>query len=79
MNLQASKSDHGLVLRLPEEFVRRHGLQDGAKLQAEIGKDGALTLKPAGWDRAAFAAELDASRTALPASRAALESLRSGV
>jgi antitoxin MazE len=76
MNLQASKWDHSLALRLPEEFVRRHGLQDGAMLQAEIGKDGALTLKPAGWDRAAFAAELDAARAALPPSRAALESLR---
>ncbi|EYC52605.1 MazF family transcriptional regulator [Hylemonella gracilis str. Niagara R] len=76
MNLQASKSDHGLTLRLPEEFVRRHGLQDGAMLQAEIGKDGSLTLKPAGWDRAAFAAELDAARASLPPSRASLESLR---
>jgi antitoxin MazE len=78
MHLQASKWDHSLALRLPEEFVRQHGLQDGALLQAEIGKDGTLTLKPAGWDRAAFAAELEAARAAMPPSRSALESLRNG-
>lgn len=77
MNLQISKWDNSLVVRLPEEFVRRHGLQDGANLQAEISSEGTLTLKPTGWDRAAFATELAAARAALPANQATTNELRS--
>jgi antitoxin MazE len=76
MNLQVSKWDGSLALRLPPEFVRHHSLQDGANLHAEISSDGTLTLKPARWDRAAYAAELALARAALPASRAAVEELR---
>ena len=63
-------------MRLPSDLVRRFGLRKGDTVQAQLTADGALTIRPAGWNRRAFAAELAQAREALPTGRPVIEDLR---
>lgn len=76
MDLQVSKWGNSLAMRIPSEIVRRFGLRDGDTVKAQLSVDGALTIRPAGWSRRAFVAELDAARTALPMGRSVMDELR---
>lgn len=76
MNLQIAKWGNSLAMRLPAELVRRFGLRDGDSVEAQLTADGALAIRPAGWSRRTFAAELAASRRALPTGRPVIEELR---
>lgn len=76
MNLQISKWGNSLAMRVPSEIVRRFGLRDGDSLDAQLTLDGALTIRPAGWSRRAFAAELDTARGALPVGASVMDELR---
>ncbi len=76
INLQIAKWGNSLAMRLPADLVRRFGLRDGDSVEAQLTADGALTIRPAGWNRRAFAAELAASRQALPMGRSVIEELR---
>lgn len=77
MHLQVAKWGNSLAMRLPVELVRRFGLQDGGSVEAQLTADGALTIRPAGWSRRAFAVELTAAREAMPMGRPVIEELRS--
>jgi antitoxin MazE len=74
MSLQVAKWGNSLAMRIPSEMVRRLGLRDGDSAQLTV--DGALTIRPAGWSRRAFAAELDTARAALPVGASVIEDLR---
>lgn len=76
MNLQIAKWGNSLAMRLPADLVRRFGLREGDRVQAQWTADGALTIRPARWNRRAFAAELEAARQALPMGRPVIEELR---
>jgi len=76
MNLHIAKWGNSLAMRLPADLVRRFGLRDGDRVEAQLTADGALTIRPANWSRRAFAAELAASRQALPMGRSVIEELR---
>jgi antitoxin MazE len=76
MNLQISKWGNSLAMRIPSDIVRRFGLRDGDSVDASLTIDGALAIRPAGWSRRAFAAELDAARVALPVGPSVMEELR---
>lgn len=76
MNLHIAKWGNSLAMRLPADLVRRFGLRDGDSVEAQLTADGALTIRPANWSRRAFAAELAASRQALPMGRSVIEELR---
>lgn len=76
MKLQIAKWGNSLAMRLPADLVRRFGLRDGGSVEGQLTADGALTIRPAGWNRRAFAAELAASRQALPMGRSVIEELR---
>jgi len=76
MSLQIAKWGNSLAMRLPADLVRRFGLRDGDSVEAQLTADGALTIRPVGWNRRAFAAELAASRQALPPGRSVIEDLR---
>lgn len=78
MDLQVAKWGNSLALRIPAEVVRRLGLREGATVEAQITVDGSLSIRPAQWDRKAFAAELDKARTAMPMSEPVIMELRSG-
>jgi antitoxin MazE len=77
ISLQIAKWGNSLAMRLPSDLVRRFGLREGDTVQAQLTADGALTIRPAGWSRRAFAAELADAREALPMSRPVIEDLRS--
>lgn len=76
IHLQISKWGNSLAMRLPSELVRRFGLREGDGVEAQLTADGALTIRPAGWSRRAFAAELAEAREALPMGRPVIEELR---
>lgn len=78
MDLQVAKWGNSLALRIPSEIVRRLGLHEGSTVAAQITVDGSLSIRPAQWDRKAFALELTAARTTMPMNESVLEELRRG-
>ena len=78
MNLHVARWGNSLALRIPMELARQFGLNAGDQLQASMAADGSLCLRHAGWDRKAFAGELDAARADLPAGESVIEEIRSG-
>ena len=78
MNLQIAKWGNSLALRIPAEVVRRLGLREGATVEAQFSVDGSLSIRPAQWNRKAFALELTEARSSMPMSEPVMEELRSG-
>jgi antitoxin MazE len=78
VDLQIAKWGNSLALRIPSEVVRRLGLREGATVQAQISIDGTLSIRPAQWNRRAFANELTEVRNAMPISESVMQEVRSG-
>ena len=78
MDLQIAKWGNSLALRIPSAVVRQLGLRDGDTVRAQVLADGALAIRPAGWSRASFAAELGHARAALPMGSSVIDELRQG-
>lgn len=76
MDLQVAKWGNSLALRIPAEVVRRLGLREGATVEAQLTVDGTLSIRPAQWDRKAFAAELALAREAMPMSAPVIDQVR---
>ena len=76
INLQIAKWGNSLAMRLPADLVRRFGLRDGDSIEAQFTVDGALTIRPAGWSRRDFAAELAEARELLPMGSPVIQDLR---
>ena len=76
MNLQIAKWGNSLAVRIPADFVRQIGIKEGDRLQAHLGADGALNLRPARWSRKAFAQELARDSQARPIGTSVMEQLR---
>ena len=79
MNLQITKWGNSLALRLPSAVVRQLGLRAGDTVRGQVLADAVLAIRPAGWSRAAFAAELDQARAELPMESSVIGELRQGV
>jgi antitoxin MazE len=75
-HLQIAKWGNTLAVRLPADLMRRIGLSEGDTVEAQLTADGALTIRPAGWSRRAFAAELAEARRALPMGHPVIDELR---
>lgn len=78
MDLQVTKWGNSLALRIPAEIVRQLGLREGSTVAAQIAVDGSLSIRPAQWDRKAFALELDEARSTMALGESVMEELRSG-
>jgi antitoxin MazE len=78
MDIQVAKWGNSLALRIPAEIVRQLGLREGATVDAQITVDGSLSIRPAQWDRKAFALELNEARSTMPISESVMADLRSG-
>ena len=76
MNLQIAKWGNSLAVRIPADYVRQIGIKEGDRLQAHLGADGALNLRPSRWSRKAFAQELARDSQALPMGTSVMEQLR---
>jgi antitoxin MazE len=77
MDLQVAKWGNSLALRIPSEVVRRLGLREGATVEAQLTVDGTLSIRPARWNRKAFARELAEMRSAMPMNESVMQELRS--
>jgi antitoxin MazE len=78
MNLQIAKWGNSLALRIPADYVRITGIKEGDQVQASITVDGGISIRPAKWDRKAFADDLKKSRDTMPMSESVIEELRRG-
>ncbi len=78
MDLQVAKWGNSLALRIPSDVVRRLGLREGATVEAHLTVDGSLSIRPAQWNRKAFALELMQARSAMPMSEPVMEQVRGG-
>jgi antitoxin MazE len=76
MDLQVAIWGNSLALRIPADIVRRLGLREGATVQAQLNMDGSLSIRPAQWNRLAFAQELTEARGDMPASESVMDELR---
>ncbi len=76
MDLRVAKWGNSLALRIPSDVVRRLGLREGATVEAQLTVDGTLSIRPAHWNREAFAAELAELRNAMPMAESVLQALR---
>lgn len=77
MNLQVAKWGNSLAVRIPADYVREIGVTEGDQLEARLGIDGALNLRPpARWSRKAFAAEMVRNNQSLPMGSSVMEQLR---
>jgi antitoxin MazE len=77
VELQVAKWGNSLALRIPSEVVRRLGLREGSTVDAQLNVDGTLSIRPAQWNRKAFALELFEARNAMPMTESVMEALRS--
>lgn len=78
MNLQVAKWGNSLALRIPAEVVRSIGIKEGDSLEACLSIDGGLTIRPATWNRKAFARELTKAREAMPMGQPVMDEVRRG-
>ena len=78
MDLQVAKWGNSLALRIPSELVRQLGLREGATVQAHLTVDGTLSIRPAQWNRKAFASELSEARSTMQVSAPVMEEVRGG-
>jgi antitoxin MazE len=76
MNLQIAKWGNSLAVRIPADYVRQIGVKEGDQLQAHLGADGALNLRPSQWNRKLFAQELTSNTLTLPMGTSVMEQLR---
>ena len=76
--MQIAKWGNSLALRIPSEVVRRLGLREGATVQAQLSIDGTPVIRPAQWNRMAFANELTEMRGTMPISESVMQEVRSG-
>ncbi len=78
MDLQLARWGNSLALRIPSEVVRSLGLREGSTVEARLTVDGTLSIRPAKWDRKAFALELSEACKAMPVSGPVIDELRGG-
>jgi antitoxin MazE len=78
MNLHLAKWGNSLALRIPAEYVRSLGVKEGDSVEAGLTVDGGLTIRPATWNRKAFAHELAEARDAMPMGQSVMDEVRRG-
>jgi antitoxin MazE len=78
MDLRVARWGNSLAVRIPSEIVRRLGLREGATVEAQVTVNGTLSIRPAQWDRKAFALEMNDARDTMPMSESVMEEVRSG-
>ena len=78
MDLQLAKWGNSLALRIPAEIARRFRWREGDTVDARVTVDGSLSIRPADWKRADFAAEITAVRAALPKGSSVIDEVRRG-
>ena len=78
MNLRVAKWGNNLALRIPSAIARQLGLHAGDTARAHVLVDWSPSIRPAGWSRAAFAAEIGQARDALPIGSSVIDDLRQG-
>jgi antitoxin MazE len=78
MNLHIARWGNSLALRIPAEYVRSIGIKEGDSVEAGLTIDGGLTIRPATWNRKAFARELTAAREAMPMGKSVMDEVRRG-
>lgn len=77
MELRIAKWGNSLALRIPSDAVRQLGLREGSTVNAQLTVDGTLSIRPAKWDRKAFAQELADAQNEMSMSESVMDKVRS--
>lgn len=78
MNLQIAKWGNSLAVRIPADFVRRIGIKEGDCVNASLTVDGGLSIRPAKWNRKAFAEEVAEACNEIPVGESVMDEVRRG-
>lgn len=78
MQLNIARWGNSLALRIPADYARRAGLKEGDNVDARLTADGGIAIRPAHWNRKAFARELAETRDAMPMGTSVMDELRRG-
>jgi len=78
MKLKIAKWGNGLALLIPADYVRHMDIKEGDHMQASLTVDGGMSIRPAKWNRKAFALELEKSRETMAMGTSVIEVLRRG-
>lgn len=78
MNLHIARWGNSLAMRIPAEIVRNLGIKEGDSVDASLTADGGLAIRPAKWDRKAFAREVAETRETMSMGTSVIEELRRG-
>lgn len=78
MNLHIAKWGNSLAVRIPAEYVKAMGVREGDSVDATLTADGGLSIRPANWDRKAYALELASLRDTMPMGTSVIDELRRG-
>lgn len=77
MQSNIAKWGNSLAVRLPAQWLRAHGLSQGAAVDVSITPAGELRMTPAqSFDKAAFLKRLDRLHQRMPVSAPVVETLR---
>jgi antitoxin MazE len=76
MDLHVSKWGNSLALRIPAEIARQLKLREGSVLEAQVTLDGCIAIRPARWDRKAFADKMNQLRASMPPTKSVIKELR---
>jgi antitoxin MazE len=77
-NLQIAKWGNSLALRIPAEYARNAGIEDGDQVEVSMTVDGGFCVRVARWDRKAFVRKINKFLKSMPVSDSVMEELRSG-
>ena len=78
MELRVVKLGKSLALHIPADVARSIGIKAGDYLEASLTVEGGLTIRPATWDRRAFAKSLTVARAAMPMGKSVMDEVRRG-
>jgi antitoxin MazE len=77
MKLKLSKWGNSLAIRLPIEYIRALGLNEGDSVEAGITVDGELSLRPdKRFDKEAFLARIAKLHASMPMTEPVVEQMR---
>ncbi len=77
MKLKLSKWGNSLAIRLPIEYIRALGLNEGDSVEASITVDGELSLRPdRHFDKEAFVARIAKLHASMPMTEPVVEQMR---
>ena len=76
MNIQLSKWDNSLAVRIPASFIKQIHLKDGDRVEATLSNDGSLVIRPQKLDRKTIAKMAKELRDSMKMGKSVMDEVR---